>query len=132
MLFRSYDPDLENRLRGWETNARRRTRAFGFADPSAATPDLPALQLEEHGTDYRGPARIAEEENAYNEQWRHVERQNSGQKAYDTKLSGQGASFWGINVLAEQERARNFAWANSGHDDLLDRNAQKEAAKRDR
>lgn len=126
-----YDPDLENRLRGWETNARRRTRAFGFSDPSAATPDLPALKLEEHGTDFRGPARKAEEENAYNEQWRHVERQNSGQKAYDLQLSGQGASFWGINVLAEQERARNFAWANSGHDDLLDKNAQKEAAKRE-
>ncbi|PWN31721.1 uncharacterized protein FA14DRAFT_92357 [Meira miltonrushii] len=126
-----YDPDLETRLRGWETNARRRTRAFGFSDPSAATPDLPQLQLKEHGTDYRGPARKAEEENAYNEQWRHVERQNSGQKAYDTKLSAQGASFWGINVLAEQERARNFAWANSGHDDLLDKNAQREASKRE-
>lgn len=132
-----YDPDLEQRLHAWEIGARRRTRAFGVVDPSAPTPDLPPSDLPEHGTDFRGPLRREQEREAEEKQWLHVERQNAeGKSGYERKLAQhgnlRGVGCWGINVLAERDRVRNFSWSASGREDLkTTKDKQKEAWKRE-
>jgi phosphatidylinositol-3,4,5-trisphosphate 3-phosphatase/dual-specificity protein phosphatase PTEN len=124
-----YNPLMEYKLHQWETNARRRTRAFGFIDPSAPAPDLPAEDIDEHGTDFKGPRRRQMEKEAEKKRWQSVEAENV-EGAYERKLSQHGndcgVGCWGINVLAEQERIRHFDWSEPKPDGSLSTDAHDE------
>lgn len=116
--FGRYDPSFEDRVVKWETTARRRARAFGVVDPSAPTPDFPVSKDngDLHGESDELVEKIQREKDE--QCWNHVANQNSrGREGYEQKLAQHGNEMgvgcWGINVIGEQERIRNFAWQGS-------------------
>lgn len=127
-----YDDALVERLESWERSARRRNRAFGHQDPSARSPEL-----SPHGSPpliHRNlalPPSAVPGEDAWDRlykdadgkdrltkaDWERCSRENSAEAAKSRLAqhgNDQGVAEWGINVLAEADRVRNFAWPD-GH-----------------
>lgn len=112
-----YDEGLVSRVENWERSARRRTRAFGMLDPSDAAPELSPASWEKDGVDAealskRKREQLQKEDDA---RWESCGRKNSETRTESDKRLAQhgndrGVGQWGVNVLGEADRVRNFEW----------------------
>ncbi|CEH14902.1 related to phosphatidylinositol--trisphosphate 3-phosphatase pten [Ceraceosorus bombacis] len=109
-----YDPQLVDRLTDWERKARRRNKALGHSDPGACAPELGWEESEDESEAPLSAEAKAAKKQRQEDRWRKVEARNKARSALAQHGNIAGVGEWGINVVAEATRARDFLWNDEG------------------